>query len=688
MALSQTYINYALEMNKKYGSLTSVLLGQFIYESSSGTSNIAKKANNCFGIKGKGTAGSYVSKSGTKWRKYNSKKESFDDYARITTNSRYKKYTKGTRNPKKYLEGLVKGGYCPDKGYVSAVMKIINSNNLTKYDGVSTSSVPKSSVKTSTITTSNVKDIVDIAITQIGIHEQGKNRTKYGAYTGTNGLAWCCAFVAWCAHKAGVSHSIVPKTASCETAKKWYISKGRYHPRGSYKPKRGDQIFFVGSPKTKTETHHTGIVEKVSGGKVYTIEGNSSDKVARRSYSLSSTEIRGYGNPAYKTLNMNSSGVPTTYPSGKSSTTSRNNIQKASAEEIAYLKKILKKNKAKSTAITDMEVVKNFKVPECNVQFVCQHGEQEFELAVLDDASLEWERRGSPGTLKFKAVKSTDKKLLPTEGDRILLTVDGTKMFQGFVFKISRSAKNSYNEYTVYDSLRYLKNKDVMIFSKKRLDQIIKTIASRTGLKCGNLPNTKFKMSAVEDDSEYFDMIQNAIDRTMMSKDQIYVLYDNVGTLQLTNIDKMKVNSCLIDADTGEDYTYETSIDSGVYNQVKLIFENKDKGTYDLYVARDSANISKWGLLQYTEKIQDPSIGKLKAQAYLKLYNMKARHINISGVLGDTKVRAGSMVPVMLKLDDVTIANYMLVEKVTHTFKNREHKMELVLSGGGFTSGQ
>lgn len=48
------------------------------------------------------------------------------------------------------------------------------------------------------------KDIVDVAIGELGYKEQGNNRTKYGAWYGMNGAAWCHMFVSWCAYKAGV----------------------------------------------------------------------------------------------------------------------------------------------------------------------------------------------------------------------------------------------------------------------------------------------------------------------------------------------------------------------------------------------------------------------------------------------------------------------------------------------------
>jgi hypothetical protein len=44
---------------------------------------------------------------------------------------------------------------------------------------------------------------------------------------------------------------------------------------------------------------HVGIVERADGTTVYTIEGNTSDSVARRSYALDSVKIMGYGVPIY-----------------------------------------------------------------------------------------------------------------------------------------------------------------------------------------------------------------------------------------------------------------------------------------------------------------------------------------------------------------------------------------------------
>ncbi len=44
---------------------------------------------------------------------------------------------------------------------------------------------------------------------------------------------------------------------------------------------------------------HTGIVQKVENGRVYTVEGNSDDSVRQNSYPVGYYEILGYGVPQY-----------------------------------------------------------------------------------------------------------------------------------------------------------------------------------------------------------------------------------------------------------------------------------------------------------------------------------------------------------------------------------------------------
>ncbi len=86
-------------------------------------------------------------------------------------------------------------------------------------------------------------------------------------------------------------------------------SANYYKQRASSTPAArspGDQIFFT---KDGGKTmYHTGIVEKVAGGRVYTIEGNTSSAagvvenggcVQDKSYPLTYSKIGGYGRPDF-----------------------------------------------------------------------------------------------------------------------------------------------------------------------------------------------------------------------------------------------------------------------------------------------------------------------------------------------------------------------------------------------------
>ena len=153
------------------------------------------------------------------------------------------------------------------------------------------------------------ESIVAVAIEEIGYHEGAGNQTKYGEYTGTNGLSWCHAFVSWCANECGfVDMGIFPKTASCETGRQWFIRHQEYQVSdGTYEPQPGDIIYFdyghVGV------SHHVGIVEYTENGVVHTIEGNKNDQVMRAHYELNNAGIMGYGQPAYPDTGVNAYGT-------------------------------------------------------------------------------------------------------------------------------------------------------------------------------------------------------------------------------------------------------------------------------------------------------------------------------------------------------------------------------------------
>jgi hypothetical protein len=100
-----------------------------------------------------------------------------------------------------------------------------------------------------------------------------------------------------------------------------------------------------------------------------------------------------------------------------------------------------------------------------------------------------------------------------------------------------------------------------------------------------------------------------------------------------------------------------------------------------VYNAYSPSQISRWGTLRYFEEVKTPQIGKTKANQLLNLYCNKTRELKVKGAFGDIGIRAGTLIPIQLDLGDVSTNNYMLVEKVTHTFNYNRHEMDLTLVG-------
>lgn len=285
-------------------------------------------------------------------------------------------------------------------------------------------------------------------------------------------------------------------------------------------------------------------------------------------------------------------------------------------------------------------------------------------------------RTGSPGQLDFTLIKA--KGISFVEGDTVRLSVDGQLVFYGWVFTKSKDRWGVISV-TCYDRIRYLKANASYAFYGQSAAGILRQIAGDLQLELGEVADTGYKLpSLIEEDQACIDIIQTAIQQTLLNTGKIYVLFDNGKGLSLKAPGDMKSSALIGEKSLLTNYTYKTDIDEQTYNSVKLARPNEETGRADVFVAQDSNHIGRWGLLQLYQTVDgDVNDAQLKAQAQttLQYYNRRMRTLSVEslGVLG---LRAGMMVLTRVKdLGDISLDQYVLLEKVTHTFQNDIHTM-------------
>ncbi|MBQ3215658.1 MAG: CHAP domain-containing protein, partial [Oscillospiraceae bacterium] len=193
------------------------------------------------------------------------------------------------------------------------------------------------------ITGDNRTDLVAIALSQLGYQEGAANGYFSGLVSGRNnyvefsynmgdlGLGyggsdypWCASFVSWCLYQSHCTdqnswkdlgryhvgdYKYIWKEISCSQWVRQLKGAGYYkysrYEGGSYTPKYGDLVFFQNSGGVA----HIGICLYVANGRIYTVEGNTSDSsgleangggVYFKNYAIGTSYINGYGVLPYK----------------------------------------------------------------------------------------------------------------------------------------------------------------------------------------------------------------------------------------------------------------------------------------------------------------------------------------------------------------------------------------------------
>ncbi len=147
----QRYNAIAVNHMKQYKIPASITLSQGLLESGAGSSDLAIKSNNHFGIKCSPTwlGDRVIAKDDTPYdcfRKYKSVEESYEDHAQfLAYRDRYSSlFLLDITDYRGWAIGLQKAGYASDKAYASKLIRLIEEYKLYLYDRQDVILVPDS----------------------------------------------------------------------------------------------------------------------------------------------------------------------------------------------------------------------------------------------------------------------------------------------------------------------------------------------------------------------------------------------------------------------------------------------------------------------------------------------------------------------------------------------------------------
>lgn len=275
----------------------------------------------------------------------------------------------------------------------------------------------------------------------------------------------------------------------------------------------------------------------------------------------------------------------------------------------------------------------------------------------------------SAGELTFDLVQPYDQvNIIPYTGDIIKFSWDKKKVFYGYVWTYTLK-KDRVVSVSCYDSMRYLKNEDTLIFKANNAAQRFKTICSKAGIKAAAIksPSTKLK-AVIYEGKTYFDMLQDSFNKTLKKSSHKYFLIANYDKVELRRVPNKKLDFYIGDSSGLIDATYSVDIEN-TYNTIRVIKSDSKKHKITAATTVSGKSPAQWGKLQKVVTPKDKANAaqmKEKAQNELKENNLANKTLSVK-CIGDLNLIVGNAITVKLGDYNKTL-NYAPITKAVHHF--------------------
>ncbi|KRK49047.1 hypothetical protein FC96_GL001376 [Secundilactobacillus kimchicus JCM 15530] len=335
--------------------------------------------------------------------------------------------------------------------------------------------------------------------------------------------------------------------------------------------------------------------------------------------------------------------------------------------------------------------------------FFIQHGKggESWDARQALQTDIKWttDIDFSAGQLEFKLTE-VDEGFIPRMGDIVWFRWDKKPVFRGIIFKYGYDESENFSV-TAYDSLRYFKNQDSLVWPVSTIGQRFDKIIKLAGVKGKKVATSSHKLKAeVCDSKSYFDMLKSAVNNTYKATDDHFFLWDNYGTVELRKTGA-KAKYYIGDKSSATGFTYNRSIDNLV-NTIRVVRSDKTKKQQSSSTAKVKADstkddakntklttetaasknsVTRYGVLQKVVKAKDKAnAAQMKQQAIDELKKAgKMEHTLTVKTRGSLYMTPGYYWPIKFKsLKDIGVGtHYMMITKSTLTFGTNEITAEL-----------
>lgn len=292
--------------------------------------------------------------------------------------------------------------------------------------------------------------------------------------------------------------------------------------------------------------------------------------------------------------------------------------------------------------------------------------------------------------LNFDTARNTEDNLMaPYDivevGDKVILTNGDKEIFRGIIIDLGteRFAKSI----TAFDYAFYLnQSKTIVQFNKVSGSQVITKLCKDFNVPTGTITSIPTPITKIYKEETISDIIKDVLEQATKKMGIKYRLESREGKIFVEKYTDLVIRPAFKPAPNvgGLDVmkfiggiSKSESI-ADMRNSI-LVTSNNEKSSKVVAKATDSNNISKFGLLQDIETVDDETVGEASniANNKLKELNKIGEDISIGPLLGDDNVRSGRILEVDNDIFD--LKGQYLVKECTHNYQNRIHIMNVTV---------